>query len=118
MFSVHDYVVGPGLAHQVQGHGIDIAVVRGNGRKPPGLLVEDPAEEGHRREHVGFVDAGNPPRPAAFFSPLSQPQGKVEHPLRALAGEFHRVPRLLVAADLPAAPRVKEPFCLLADETS
>ena len=65
-----------------------------------GRFVEHLAEERERLEHVRLVDAGQAAaHPSARLAAFSQPERKLEQPLRGLAGDDQRLARLVVGDD-------------------
>ena len=95
----HDVEI-PGPLDQHRRAGIDIEPVGLDLGMPFGGLIEHPAKERKRLEHIGLVDAGQaaigaPARLAAF----GKPERKLEQPLRGLAGDDQRLARLAVGDD-------------------
>ncbi len=86
--------------------------------KARGALVEDPAEERHRHEHVGLVHAGHPSRASALLlAPLRQPEGEVVDALGAATGDDHGVAGLaVVLGDHALAARGEQTLGRLADD--
>ena len=79
-------------------------------------LVEDLAEERHRPEHVGLVDAGDAARAARALAPLREAEGEIVHALASRARVITIVSRASRSSSIVAlAARREQAFGRFAD---
>ena len=104
-----------GRAHEAEGRGVDVQAVDvdvGTGGRP---FQEEAAEKGHRRQDVGFVDAGNARAAAGAAAPLGQRERGIEQPVAAALRNAHRIEHGIAVAPALVARR-EEPLGRFAND--
>ena len=113
----HQYIKVPRRLDQLHGGGVDVGIFGLDIRVRRRDLAKYLAEEGHRRQYVGLVYAGDLARtPSALGASFGDPEGKLGNSAAAVTRDHHRLPGDPILFHSTSSTRVQQTFGLLANQ--